>query len=294
MARTIKEIKDDMTAMWVAESPVREAYELDASKTFDEQFSKVSLEGIWFYVVAFCAWTLEKLFDLHRDEMEALYREHHAHTFEWYNGKAKDFMYGHSLIHFTSNYDVSALTDEQIAAARIVTHASCVKGFSSNNVSFLRLKVAKTAGEELKELTAGELEAFSAYMEEIQDAGVDLECTSDPADRIRMEWTVYYDPQVLDPDGNRLDGSASDVVAAAIKAYVQSLPFNGLYRITFHIDAVQSVRGVRDAYAHAVSTRPALSTVWTATTDAGVTPDAGYFKFYDPADLKITFKPFGE
>jgi hypothetical protein len=291
MARTVKEIKDSMTAMWIQETAVRATYELDENKTFDEQFSRVSLESIWFYVVAFCVWTLEMLFDVHRDEMEALYRQQHAHTFEWYNNKAKAFMLGHSLVPFTSNYDVSGLTDEQVAAARIVTHASCVKGFNSNNVSFLRLKVAKQASAELVKLEATELEAFASYMAEIQDAGVDLKCTSTEADDIRMNWTVYYDPQVLDGAGCPLTGGESPV-EAAIRQYVQELPFNGLYKITFHVDAVQRVWGVRDAYIQSVASKKHDVSLYRDIGDAGIVPDAGYFKFTDADALTITYLPF--
>jgi hypothetical protein len=259
---------------------------------FDEQFSVVSIESILFYIVAFCVWTLETLFDTHRTELESLYSEHHAHTFEWYNNKAKAFLYGHSLIPFTSNYDTTSISDEQISAARIVSHASCVKGFNANNISFLRLKVAKLVNDELDKLTDVELAAFADYMAEIQDAGVDLICSSGAADNIRMEWIVYYDAQALDGDGNRLDGSASDVVRKAIRDYVQALPFNGLYKLTFHVDAVQGVRGVMDAYVTGCWVKPNLSGQYLALTDEGTVADSGYFKFYENSDLIVTMKAF--
>ncbi|MDR0559122.1 MAG: hypothetical protein LBG92_03065 [Prevotellaceae bacterium] len=292
MARTVKEIKDDMTAMWVADVNIQAKYGLDLSKTFDEQFSRVSIESIWFYIVAFGAWALETLFDTHRNSMETLYRNQHAHTFEWYNNKAKAFMYGYSLIPFTSNYDTEGLTDEQIEQAKIVVQSSCVKMFNANGSSYLRLKVAKSTGAELQKLDATELAAFAAYMAEIQDAGVDLRCTSNAADNIAMTWTVYYDPQVLDGDGNLLDGTGSDVVETAIRDYVQQLAFNGLYKLTFHIDAIQKVRGVMDCYITRAQVKPELGTIWSAVTGEGVVSDAGYFKFYDADDLVINYIPF--
>jgi hypothetical protein len=292
MARGVKEIKDSMTSMFVGDTNIRASYDLDASKTFDEQFSVVSIESILFYVVAFCAWTLEKLFDTHRNDMETLYSEHHAHTFNWYNNKAKAFMYGYPLIPFTSNYDATGLTDEEIAGSHIITHASCVKNVNANGVSFLRLKVAKTAGGELRALSDLEMSAFSDYVAEIQDAGVNVVCTSNEADAIRMRWTVYYDPQILDGAGNRLDGAGSDVVRGAIKAYVQALPFNGLYKLTYHIDALQSVEGVTDAYINEAWTHPELSSIYVAVQDDGVVADAGYFKFYNETELVVEMKAF--
>jgi hypothetical protein len=294
MARTVKEIRDGMTSMWIQDAGIRSAYGLDPSKTFDGQFSSVSVESVWFYVAAFAVWTLEKLFDTHRGEMETLYSEHHAHTFNWYNSKAKAFMYGYPLIPFTSNYGVGGLTDEEISKAHIITHASCVRNVNANGVSFLRLKVAKSDGGNLRRLSDPEMSAFSDYMAEIQDAGVSVVCTSNEADAIRMSCTVYYDPQILDANGNRLDGSAPDAVRTAIKEYVQNLPFNGLYKQTYHTDAIQAVEGVMDAYIAETLTHPELSENYVAVQNAGAVADAGYFKFYSEADLTVEMKAFSE
>lgn len=292
MARSIKQIKDEMTEMFIKDVNIQTKYELEADETFEKQFSKVSLESILFYIVAFCAWTLETLFDKHLDDMEVLYREHHAHTFSWYNNKAKAFMLGYKLIRFTSNYDTTELSEAQIEEAKIITNASCIKRFNSNNTSFLRLKVAKQDGKMLKKLDEMELASFSSYMSEIQDAGVDLVCTSNEADYINMKWVVYYDPQVLDGEGNRLDGSASDVVKTAIRDYVQDLPFNGLYKLTYHIDVLQKVQGVVDAYIKEAFVHPELSSQYVSVTESGTIADAGYFKFYSDNDLIVEMIPF--
>lgn len=66
MARTIAEIKQEMTDAFMGESVVREKYGFSSTDTFDTRFSKVSIEGLLFYVVAFGVWVLEKLFDSHK------------------------------------------------------------------------------------------------------------------------------------------------------------------------------------------------------------------------------------
>ena len=292
MARTVTEIKNTMTAMFVGNTTVQAIYGINGAKTFDEEFSAVSLENIIFYIVAFCAWTLETLFDTHRADMEALYRNHHAHTLNWYVTKAKAFMFGKNLIPFTSNYDTTGMSAEEITAAQIVTYAACARARQSNRKLLLRLKVAK--GDETREkLTDIERSAFTGYIEEIQDAGVDLEVISRDPDHIRMSWTVYYDPQILDPDGNRLDGSGSDVVREAIKAYIQTLPFNGVYVQAFHVDAVQAVPGVMVPEITSVSTSISGTDIWESNTPAGgIIAEAGWFKFYNESDLEIDMQPF--
>ena len=52
MARTIREIKDEITSTFISQEPIRTAYGLDPTKSFDKQFSPVSVESVMFYVVA--------------------------------------------------------------------------------------------------------------------------------------------------------------------------------------------------------------------------------------------------
>ncbi|MFV0505896.1 MAG: hypothetical protein ACK5L5_04185, partial [Bacteroidales bacterium] len=70
MARTIAEIKTEMTNSFIADITVIEKYELEEGKTFEQQFSKVSLESILFYIVAVAVWTLESLFELHSKDVD--------------------------------------------------------------------------------------------------------------------------------------------------------------------------------------------------------------------------------
>ncbi len=63
MARSIAEIKKTMTDGFVTNEEAKARYGLDTSKTFDEQFSKVSIESILYYVVASAIYILEVLSD---------------------------------------------------------------------------------------------------------------------------------------------------------------------------------------------------------------------------------------
>ena len=48
MARTIEEIKKDMTTEWMKQPAVMSAYGLDGKKAFKDCFSAASLENILF------------------------------------------------------------------------------------------------------------------------------------------------------------------------------------------------------------------------------------------------------
>lgn len=255
--------------------------------------SVTAIWRLWTYIVAVAIRTLELLYDVHRTEMETLYSQQHAHTLEWYNTKAKNFMLGKQLINFTGNYDTTGMADDEIDTAHIVSYAACVRARRANNTLFLRMKVAKGTDTARENLTDPELQAFTDYMYAIQDAGVDLECESRPADHIQATLTVYYNPQILDKDGNRLDGTASDVVKQAIIEYIQNLPFNGLLIPAYLIDAVQAVDGVMVPDLTMIQTQVDGSGQWLQLTESiGRIAEAGWYKFYNDSDLQITYIPF--
>lgn len=252
--------------------------------------SRTAIWRLWAYVVACSIYTLEVLFDAHRTEIESALLLQHAHTLRWYTEKAKSFMLGYELPPFQDRYDTAELTDEQITAAQIVSYAATVRASRDNGNVYLRCKVAK-GNLDLEPLTVTELTAFTSYMNQIQDAGVELDITSADGDHIQQKWLVYYDTQVLDPSGNRLDGTDSDVVRTAIKSYLKSLTFNGQYIQTFHVDALQAISGVVIPHCEYTYTfygsRPPES-----VPPSGRIADAGWFKFYDDSDLIIDMQPY--
>ena len=71
MARTIAEIKAQICETFISQDAIRSGYGLKGNQTFEKAFSPVSLENLMFYVVASCIWLLEKLFDRHREEIDA-------------------------------------------------------------------------------------------------------------------------------------------------------------------------------------------------------------------------------
>ncbi|MCD7973990.1 MAG: hypothetical protein LUG18_15240 [Candidatus Azobacteroides sp.] len=308
-----------MTFRFLTTESVKSAYGIEEDKlasgeaSFDTYFSKVSLESILFYVVAFAIWSLEKIFDLHKAEMEELLHTKHSHTLRWYVVKAKEFMYG-SVTHpdgsvsnqyeenlglYHDEYDLTGLSDFEIEKARIIHYAACERSELPNKQVQLTLKVAKDGGEELEALSDSELDAFSAYILQIRDAGVKIKCMSEPADQMIQVWTIYYDPQVLDGKGRRLDDPAGgSVVKTAIRNYLKNLPFNGVYVRTYHVDAIQQVEGVKIPVLEKCDMKRGNGTNQQEVDQGGVTPYAGWFRFYDELNddngvcLKIAYEPY--
>ncbi|MDR0834611.1 MAG: hypothetical protein LBN93_10600 [Candidatus Symbiothrix sp.] len=283
MARTVQEIKKEMTDRWMSETIIREKYELQEGASFDSAFSIVSIESILFYVFAFSIWTLEALFDYHKKEVNDLVDELKPHSLRWYVSKAKAFLLGKALVAGSDLYDTTGMTDEQIAAGKIVKYAAAVE-----KSAVVYLKIAKEAAGEPGTLSVDELEGFTAYVKEVKDAGVIVEIVNEPAEHFRLQMTVYYNPMVLNNTGQ--DFSGVYPVTDTIKRFIKELPFNGEYQNVKLVDELQKIEGVVIPELQLAETSRD-GQAWEAV-EAKATPYSGYYKVYDENDLILTFVPY--
>ena len=91
MAKTVAEWKKVITDQFISNEQVILAYNLQAGKTFEEEFSKASVESILCYSVAYCAWVLEQLQELFRKDTEEYIAKMRPHSQRWYAEKALAF-----------------------------------------------------------------------------------------------------------------------------------------------------------------------------------------------------------
>jgi hypothetical protein len=267
MARTIKEIKDSMTARFVSDVTIQATYGLDVNKMFDEQFSVVSIESILFYIVAFCVWTLETLFDEYRHDVEVRIEAIVPHRAKWHKMKSLEFMKDKTLIEDSDVYNTEGMTDEDIVSARVIKHAVAVE---SLDVSILTIKIAGELNDERVPLDKAAETQFTTYITEIKDAGVKISIVNAEADRFNCKIDVYYDPILL------TENVESDC-RAAIKNYIENLPFNGEYNNMKLVDAIQVLEGVKIVEFWSASYLSANDSIWTEI-NAKAVPYAGYFK----------------
>ena len=241
MARTIDTIKAELTTSWMNNPHLQEAYGFSTGEDFNKRFSRVSIESLLLYIVAASIWTLEKLFDTHTAEVTDYIATMKPHTLRWYVDKAKAFMYGQplpELIAGSDLYDTTGMTDEDIAAARIITFAACTESNAT-----LYMKVAKAGPTPLK---PEEKAAFEAYLREVKDAGVRIDVTSQEGDHLTMDMTIYYNPLLMNGSGESKNAQTAGMklVEEAIKKYIENIPFNGEFRKNELEDAIQQVEGV--------------------------------------------------
>jgi hypothetical protein len=275
MARTIDEIQTNMLNA-IGLDPV---LSLVATST-----SKVAIYRLFTRIVATAIWTVEVLFDTLKAELNELLAALKPHSLRWYANKAKDFQYGYSLPIDTDVYDNSALTEDEIDDSKIVKYSAVTEGDDGK----LRIKVAKE-GADLEPLAGGELTAFSEYMARIKDAGVRLLISSDTPDKLKLDLKIYYDPLILNSDGQRIDGADSEPVQNAVKNYLKNLPFNGVFVLAYLVDALQVVEGI--VIPHVNNCLTSYAAFPFTSVNVQYLPDAGYLRFEAPEDLTIEFIP---
>lgn len=284
MARTVEEIKKDMTAEFMKMEAVKSTYGLDGSKSFADCFSMASLENIIFYVFAVAVWALEKLFDLHRADVDARIEQLEPHTLRWYVSKAKAYMQGQKLVTDCDYYDTEGMPEQDIAAAKVVKYAVATE---SNTVVYI--KVAREVDGNPAALTAGQLEGLTSYMNEIKDAGVSVQLRNEPADQMRIDLLIYYDPTLLIIDANG-NGSQNgkDPVRETTKQVIENLPFNGMFRKSDLMAALQALPCVEVADIKSVKVKPRNGAEWQ-TVEGYDRPFSGY---YSIDALTVDYQPY--
>lgn len=272
MARSLQQIQSQIYES-IAASP-----ELSAKLT---STSNTAVWRLWVYVVAFVLFIHESLWDVHAQELEERIAATRVHNQKWYRDIALNYQHGYAL-NDSDVYDNSGLTDEQIAASKIIANAAVVK-LNQNGYGVLRIKVVKLSGDEYAPLTIEELTGFKAYMNLVADAGTTIVATSTDADLLKAEIDIYYNPQVLSPTGARLDGTDDEPVQNAIRAYLKSQQFNGRLVRRYLEDHIQTVPGVLIPNIVKLWTKYGSYNYEDDVANVGLvneirTPDSGYLK----------------
>lgn len=290
MARSIAEIKAQICETFISQDAIRTGYGLKDKQTFDKAFSPVSLESLMFYVVASCIWLLEKLFDRHREEVDARIDALRPHTLRWYVSKTLEYMRGKDLIMtdgvvVADYYDTSGMTEADIEKARVVKYAVATE---DNTQVFIKVAARANNGQPTP-LQPEDLVGLKYYLSQIKDAGVAIKVLNEPADNMRVDLVVLYDPAILTAEtiGNgQIDANGyttiqllrdgKDVIAEAVSNVISKLPFNGEYRNSDLMAALQSVEGVRVADIVSVEAAAGGSEVYSRVV-AYRRPYSGYY-----------------
>ena len=242
---------------------------------FDDFFSKVAVERLLIYIAAFCTNFLERLLDTVVADLTALVERQAPGRCDWYARKLREFQYGDDdVLNEAGEYDTV------IEAHRIVKHSVAVDDFA--NSKKLVLKVAGEDGSGNRQpLTEEQAERLEWYISQIKYAGVATRLINSEGDTFNCQVTIWYDP-VLSAETVRNN------CAAAIKSYIENLPFNGEYSNMALTDALQRVPGVK-VVGNVAAQRRAANEYRTRDIPDKERPFAGYFK---AGTLTLDMQPY--
>lgn len=227
--------------------------------------SKVALWRLIIYIVALVIFTFETIMDVFREEIDAKVKANRPHTKDWYKTKALAFQYGDSLVD-SDEYEVIDIEKQIIKQVAIVEGDRRVV-----------IKVATLSGDELVKLPENsQVDAFTAYMNKVKDAGTLIEVVNEDADKLRIEYEFYYDPLLVKSDGKTIETNI-DVVENAIITYLHSLDFNGEFDINKLTDYIQQAIGYVSIKINYVGFKAALASNYTQI-DRVYKPLSGYMK----------------
>jgi hypothetical protein len=276
MARTLIDIKNEMTSSFMANEKNANAYGFAPGSVFNDEFSIVSFENIQYDIVAFSIWVLENLFDTHRKEVDTIIDEKMPHRASWYRTKAKAFQYGFALIPDTDKYNNTGFTPEQIEASKVIKYAAVTQSAGQ-----ILIKIATEVNGVLSPIAPEVKAAFEAYVLEIADCGVKYFIVNHLPDILLLNLKIFRDPLVLDSSGmSILNGNYP--VQDAINEYMKELPFDGELVLAHLIDKLQKAEGV--VIPHLVNAESQSIDINTnvynpaAPINVKTIPVSGYFK----------------
>ena len=251
MARTIRQIKGAMTQQFMADPTIIERYGFPAGAVFEDTFSTVSLESIWFSIVAAAIYVLETLFDAFKEDVDAKIAQAAVASIPWYHKISLEFQYGDALVFDEQTQQfVYPVVDE---SKQIVKFAACR---DLGGMVYVLASKDNGSGSPAA-LSSAELSAFDAYLRERKPAGVLLQTDSFSPDLVRVVLAVQYDPQVITSEGKLIADPTVYPVEEAINSYLNGIVYGGALNKTKLVDAVQGAAGVIDVSLTSVSVKTA-------------------------------------
>lgn len=285
MARTIEEIYNSMVGEKQTFSSLNGLLPTttpkDAYTNLLSELSSMSKVAIWrliYFVIAVGHWTMEKLWDYHRQELEALADENISGNPQWYKAEVLKWQYGHILLWngLKYLYYYADISSAGAIASRLAKRVS-VNEVYNTDFRGLKIKVAKiNSSNVLAPLADTELDSLQSYVDKVKFAGVQTDIISQPSDKIKLSLKVYYQG-TIDEAQMLLD------VKESIQKYFDNLEFDGVFYLIKMVDAIQAIadkKAVVDVVIQSAQGKTYLSGYSNITKDYQA--ESGWFEL-DPA-----------
>lgn len=269
MARTVAEIKKQMTDAFMADATIREKYGLREGDTWSGSFSSVSLESIMFFIVAACCHVLEVVFEEYVKVVDDKVSMAVVASVPWYYKMAKAFQYGDSLV---LNEDTQQYGYATIDEGKQVVKYAAVRDRGTN----VQILVSGEKDGKPVALSNSVLTVFKEYMNRVKVAGVVLNISSKESDKLSISATISVDSLVIDENGVKLsDGTMP--IEEAIENHLKDIQYGGTFNKTKLISAILSVDGVEDVELGTCSYKRDGDLSWTTLAGNNYIGESGSY-----------------
>lgn len=280
MARDRKTIKKELTDAFISDPTIIALYGLVSGQTFEEQFSLVSVENVWFDNISLAIYEHEQIV-----ATNAL--NSRPHNLSWYLEKCKSFHDGLELVWLDGQfqYDLTSVLDAE--ERKIIDRVAVLESSDGELV----VKVATDNAGNIEPLSAPQLLRFTNYLQLIKDAGNRIRIINQEADKLKLTLDVYVDVSIIDLATGQLLNTDEVVypVEDAINNYLSNLEFNGAFVKEFLKNEIQKASGVKLPLIQSLEWQ--YATFPFTTIGEWKVPEAGYFKI-EPTDLTINYLPY--
>lgn len=276
MARSISTIYEAIIAEKESQSsldgllPANEEYTTFLSDL--SSASKVAIWRLWAYITAVAIHTHEVVYDLFKEEVQAIADAAAPGTPAWYQKKVLEFQYEDSLVYQDFQYIYDPIDED----ARIITRCAV----QERSDGAVLIKVAKDVSDEPAPLITAEKNALESYVAKIKFAGTRVAVLSQAADVIDLDYAIYYDPLIP-------LATVKANLQAQMDAFLAQLDFNAEFRITRFTDFLQQAEGVVDPVFNSASVTPDGGSA--QAVQIRYLPVAGYFEYADTAANMFTY-----
>ena len=236
--------------------------------------SKVAEWRLWTYIVATAIRMFEVILDLFRREVEEITEKVAPGTPRWYVEMCYRFQNGHELLYDSKT--ALLYYAEDAPEARIIKQVAKIE---TRNGLLLKVATTDTEGQ-LVPLSQEQLYNFTGYMEAIHFAGLNIVPMSLPADLIKYDIKVYYDPVVPAT-------TVRNNVLAALEAFKLTRTFDAIFYPQRFVEAALSAHGVVTIELNSIEHKTATGEDF-APVEVMAPLSAGYYN-YD-GDSTITMQ----
>ena len=268
-------VNDILTQWNTLKSKVNEYYTLIAGEVNDDaalddlnSSSKTSEFNLWMWMGAALGSIMDSVWADRQQQFQDKIDSFIPLPDRWLQRECLAFQYGDTLQWDAEKgkyyYEVIDAEKQIIARCAVIRAAG---------ITFV--KVAKLDGDDPVPLAEAELDAFIAYVNQIQWAGARIATpVSLEADLIKAPMTIYY-------DGTKPIADIKVIVEAAYNEYLSNLPFNAEYSRNKHADYIESASAdIKEANPGTVEAK--VNAGAYAEVERVYTPAAGYL-VRDPA-----------